>query len=443
MRCKKFIVLINILLLFSFSCKETPPEPSNGSKGNGMLIVEDVGVTDAVLRLRVPGGFKSQTVTLKRDTTTIFHSSITTHTSLFDTLIIDEALLPKHNYRYALTVNNLLNTQERSYADITTMDTTSHEFTWQIDTLGDGNSSILRDVAIINDTSVIAVGEIYKKDSLGNWINPPYNLARWNGKEWSLKRVMYNYQGIDYYSQLYSIFAFNENDYWVGSNQPMHWTGNKWETFDLGSEIWSGWINKIWGSSSSNIYIVGNQGALAHFDGTSWQKLRSGTDLDIEDIYGSRNLKTGEEEVLAIAASPFISTEKKILKISGDNVGIVSDSGISQMITSVWFEYGKAYYTCGSGVYWSRELMGKIKWKEVSGYTHFYKHSIAGNGRNDIVAAGDHGEVLHFNGLFWKNYTMSIWLSAGTYNRVAIKGNLVVAAGHNNGSGVVAIGRRY
>ncbi|MBI3006249.1 MAG: hypothetical protein HYY49_12660, partial [Ignavibacteriales bacterium] len=40
-------------------------------------------------------------------------------------------------------------------------DTTSHNFTWTIDTVGDGNSSVLYDVAIINDTLAYAVGEIY------------------------------------------------------------------------------------------------------------------------------------------------------------------------------------------------------------------------------------------------------------------------------------------
>jgi hypothetical protein len=439
MRNKSNFISVVILLFFSFSCKEAPPEPSNGSKGNGMLIVEDVGVTDAVLRLRVPGGFKSRSITLRRDTTTILTKQITS----LDTTIIDEELLPKHSYKYTLTVNNFLNTQEHSYANITTMDTTSHKFTWQIDTLGDGSSHGFSDVAIINDTCVIAVGEIYKKDSLGNWINPPYNLARWNGKEWSLKRVMYNYQGIDYYSQLYSIFAFDENDYWVGSNQPMHWAGNMWETFDLVGETWNGWINKIWGTSSDNLYFVGSVGRIVKYDGNIWQKIDSGTDLDIEDIYGSRNLKTGEEEVLAVASKSYDNRDGKILKIDGLNVTILPDSGIDDALTGVWFMSGKKYYVTGGSIYKKRNSLMNPRWsRDVGSMYPDFKTSIRGNDINDILIACDRGNLLHFDGYSWDYYYRWTRLDYGNYYSVAIKNNLVVAVGDNYGRGVIAMGRR-
>jgi hypothetical protein len=57
-------------------------------------------------------------------------------------------------------------------------DTTSHNFTWRLDTLGT-NWSILLDVAIVNENDIWAVGEIHTAetdtfDSLGNWV-PPFN----------------------------------------------------------------------------------------------------------------------------------------------------------------------------------------------------------------------------------------------------------------------------
>jgi hypothetical protein len=69
------------------------------------------------------------------------------------------------------------------------MDTTSHNFTWQIDTLGDGGGSVLYDVAIINNTLAYTVGEIYKRDSVGNWDPLPSGLALWNGRSWSSRKV--------------------------------------------------------------------------------------------------------------------------------------------------------------------------------------------------------------------------------------------------------------
>ncbi|MBI5021425.1 MAG: hypothetical protein HZB59_08320 [Ignavibacteriales bacterium] len=460
MKIKPFIMLTIIFLLAAFSCKETPPEPGNGTVTNGMLTVEDVGVTDAVLRLRLPGGLMNRTITLKRqntkqqnDTATIYNSRPTTNHSPIDTLIIDERLLPKQSYRYTLTVENFFHIKERSYADIITMDTTNHNFTWQIDTLGDGNSSVLYDVAIVNDTCIIAVGEINIQDSLGNWIRPPYNLARWNGKKWNLKRVMYNYQGTDYYSQLYSIFVFDENNYWVGSNQPMHWIGNKWETFDLGSKIWNGLINKIWGSSSSNIYIVGNQGALAHFDGTSWQKIESGTEVNLTDVWGSPDGK-------AVWACGYFNNKRGtyLLRKNTSNwevaydgtpteFSLLSDT-LSGALTSVYTPSSRYIYVCSHfGLYRaSANTRGEAKRYSFTSSTFpGFPRGMRGNGINDITIAGDYTMIARWNGYTWRYYDDLRNLKIH-FNAVAQKGNLIVAVGvltdPIHGKGIAYIGRR-
>jgi hypothetical protein len=442
MKIKTFITLTIILMLFSFSCKETPPEPGNGGeRDGGLLTVEDVGVTDAVLRLRIPSGFKSQTVTLKRDTTTIFHSAITTHTSLFDTLIIDEALLSKHSYNYTLTVNNFFNTQERCYAGITTMDTTSHNFTWQVDTLGDG-SSLIRDVTIVNDTCVLIVGEIYKKDSLGNWEDEMYNMAKWDGRRWTLGKAYFTYQGRPYVTQLYSIYAFGENDIWVASTHPAHWGGTDWTQYPLGSSF-PGYPKKFWGTSSLNLYMAGTDGSLAHYDGSQWQKIESWTDLDIVDIYGTHNSRTGEEEIIAVASKSYENQDHKILKIDGLNVTILPDSGIDDALTGVWFMPEKKYYVTGGSIYNKRNSISNPKWRRDIGSSYpYYKNSIRGNDINDVVVACDRGNLLHFNGYAWTTYYRWTRLDNGNYYSVAIKKDLIVAVGENYGRGVVAIGRR-
>ena len=56
------------------------------------------------------------------------------------------------------------------------MDTTSHNFTWVIDTLGD-YGSYLNDVAIIDENNIWVVGNI-ETDS------GEYNAAHWDGIDW-------------------------------------------------------------------------------------------------------------------------------------------------------------------------------------------------------------------------------------------------------------------
>ncbi len=77
---------------------------------------------------------------------------------------------------------------------VTTMDTTSHNFTWQTWTFGEHSSSTLYDVAIIDENNIWAVGEIYMNDSLGNPDPDAYNAVHWNGSELEYKEYLYRVQ---------------------------------------------------------------------------------------------------------------------------------------------------------------------------------------------------------------------------------------------------------
>ena len=55
------------------------------------------------------------------------------------------------------------------------MDTTSHNFIWEIDTLGIGGS-YLNDVAIIDENNIWVVGNIETDTAT-------YNAAHWDGNE--------------------------------------------------------------------------------------------------------------------------------------------------------------------------------------------------------------------------------------------------------------------
>ncbi|MBA4312182.1 MAG: hypothetical protein C0417_06090 [Chlorobiaceae bacterium] len=455
---KLFVTLI--LLLFSFSCKETPPEPGNGGgRDNGMLTVEDVGVTDAVLRLRVPGGFKSRCITLKRlpaeqagDTTTILSRQITS----LDTIIIDENLLPKHSYRYVLTVNNFFNTQERYYAGITTMDTTSHNFTWQIDTLGDGNSSILRDVAMINDTLAYAVGEIYHSDSLNS--QSPFGLAIWNGKKWTLKRLYFNCRLFwpdcvpagDWLTTGKSVFSTGQDNIWIAASSVKHFDGKQWYEYAGNG---AGSANKIWGSSPTNMYFVGSSGLIVHYDGSRWERIESGTDVNFTDVWGSPDGK------VVWACGYFNNKRGTCLLRCMDNTWEVAYDGtptefsllhdtLSGALTSVYTPSSRYIYVCSHfGLYRaSANTRGEAKRYSFtsSGFPGFPR-GMRGSGINDITIAGDYTMIARWNGITWRYYE-ELRNSKIHFNAVAQKRNLVVAVGvltdPIHGKGVACIGKR-
>lgn len=139
------------------------------------MTVVEANCTEVWLKISVSSA-NNATVTLKRDTTMLDTIRMMT----VDTTIVDMNVLPSHTYTYTLATAGATNIT----AQARTMDTTSHAFTWQSFTFGDGGGSCtLYDVAIINDTLAYAVGEIYTNGTM-------YNLARWNGQQWELKQLL-------------------------------------------------------------------------------------------------------------------------------------------------------------------------------------------------------------------------------------------------------------
>jgi len=59
----------------------------------------------------------------------------------------------------------------------------------------------------------------------------------------------------------------------------LHYNGTSWSSMDSGT---SEHLNGVWGHSGSDVFAVGNGGAILHYDGTSWSYMFSGTS---EDLY--------------------------------------------------------------------------------------------------------------------------------------------------------------
>ena len=127
------------------------------------------------------------------------------------------------------------------------------------------------DGAIIGDT-VWAVGEIYVGDTL-------YNAAMWDGRGWHILNIPYYYQNQAFYSPIYSVLAYSSSDIWFEAG--IHWDGHQFNTLPLNIDFPSH-ANRMWGTSSSDFYIVGNTGLVAHKNGSTWTKIESGTTLDVQ-----------------------------------------------------------------------------------------------------------------------------------------------------------------
>jgi len=325
-------------------------------------------------------------------------------------------------------------------ATVTTMDTTSHNFTWQIDTLGDGGGSVLYDVAIINDTLAYAVGEIYKRDSVGNWDPLPYNLVKWNGERWELKRVPFYYQGSTWYLPLRCITAFAPDDIWFEAG--IHWDGTRYITVPYTID-YPARINKSWGTSSRDFYVVGDAGLIAHYDGVRWRRIESGTRLDVYDVHGGSSLEGEAPEIIAVAARQFSTLDNRVLKVSSSGATVVSNAGIVSSIHGLWFVPRRKYYIVGGGMYSKKNISPVGSWQSFhSGVTQYYQYAMTGRGLNDVFSVGSFGEVLHFNGLTWRSFREVTVIQAGAFYNVSLSNDFVVAVGYESPKAVVARGYR-
>ena len=421
-------LLTGFALLFLLPACEKSSGPNFDDSINAFLA--DPGVTEMWLEISISSLGTRQAQLLRGD------SLIAQFPANGDTVIYDAGLQPAEHYIYQLRTKDDGNTGAEQEISATTLDTTSRDFIWTIDTIG-AYSTLLNDVAIINENDIWAVGEIHtletdQFDSLGNWM-PPYNAAHWNGVEWELERIRTNACGGVDYPPIQTIFTLSDNEILFGHLDASitQFDGTLFVNNCSFIQQINGSIKEIWGNSVTDFYVVGQNGLIAHYDGTSWSKLESGTDLPIQDIWGAKNRESEELLLLAIASRKYELSEPQLLKIDNQTVTDLF-LPIQSRQHGLWFQSPRTTYLCGSGVHVQKD--GKWEWLVNTGIPGVFLNRIRGEALNNLWVVGDFGVAAHFNGLNWKNYPEFL-LSNGNWESLAVKDGLAVMVGWNGGKG--------
>jgi hypothetical protein len=423
-------VLVISLGILLKSCNTVDPPP--GDKPTLALKLEDVSCTEAWIQLTTNNLQLPTTVTLKQTNPTGDTKSHILNLNTKDSLLYVDSLLPNQTYKFHTTIQSSSHTSNE--LNVTTMDTTSHDFTFESWTFGTIGSSTLYDVAIISPENIWCVGEINIADTSINGYTT-YNAVHWDGSQWELKRILY--QGG--YWVIRTIFAFSENDIWFSAF--VRYDGQNFIELPI-PPILIGWsINKIWGSSSSDLYAVGNDGNITFYNGSQWTKIESGTELNINDIWGDYNEKTGESEILAVASNKFFNEGKTILKIDGLFATEINVVGLPWSLSSVWFRSEKKYYVGGDGLYFKRLLSDT--WVKDGTFITIYKDRIRGADINDIIISGSNGLLSHYNGIYWYHYINNeLPYYSGRLLSCEIKNNIIVAVGWKEIQAIITMGKR-
>jgi len=303
----KIVVLLFSSIIFVLSCNTTEPPPPGETI---TLTLDDASSIEVWIKLTTTNLQLPTTITLKQSAAGGDQTTSIINLDKADTLLFINSLLPNTTYNFQAASHSGISSNQ---LQVTTMDTTSHNFTWQSWTFGEHSSSVLNDVAIIDEDNIWAVGEIYLNDSLGQADPHAYNAVHWDGSEWNIKRIPFTGEcSAVIYPPIKSIFVFSEDDIWFARGGSLvHFNGNEYYNDCRMNSLLAGSINKIWGTSSDKLYVVGNNGTMVGYNGTLWWRIYSGTELHINDIWGDYNEKTREWEILAAASNRFVGFDKK------------------------------------------------------------------------------------------------------------------------------------
>lgn len=243
----------------------------------------------------------------------------------------------------SLLLNSCNTTEPPDVKNGNIQDTTSHLINWIVEDIGE-YGSILRDVAIINDTLAYAVGEIHRNDTL-------FNVAIWNSTNWTLQQIMFyticGQQTITPYPTS-SVFVFSENEIWVtmyGDQIAKIENGEQTQTTCL---PWSFSIRKIWGSSSNDLFVVGDNGNIGHYKNGQWSSMESGTDVNLRDVWGSPDgnivwVAGFEDSYCTVLLRNSGSGFETVLEITDPNMPHPPDQ-ITHIFKSLWTDKADTVY---------------------------------------------------------------------------------------------------
>jgi hypothetical protein len=429
---KTIIIFLSLIIsLGIISCDTTEP-PLNSAI---TLKIEEESCTEAWIELTTTNLQLPAIITLKQTDPTGEIKSQILNLITQDSLLYIDSLLPNTTYNYQVScIQNPVSSNELT---VTTMDTTSHDFTFETFTFGgNAGSCVLYDVAIVDENNIWAVGEIYLNDSLGQPDPKRYNAVNWNGNDWNIMRIPYNYQGTDFYHPIQSVYAFGPNDIWFCGNGVIHWDGNNFNPVPIPSIVWGPYqMNKLWGSSGNDLYVVGNNGNIARYLNGTWSRIESGTDTNINDVWGIVDQATEAQTIYCAVSFVFQPGDQKILTIKNNNVDSLSWN-TGRRVHTVWTNSKNYVYVAGGGIFENN----KRYWNEITQVPLYYSRNIRADDINNIFVCGDYGLFAHFNGSTWKTYNeLSI---QGIYFSVAVKGTIVITVGLEGGKAIIVRGSR-
>ncbi|MBN8705933.1 MAG: hypothetical protein J0L62_08645 [Bacteroidetes bacterium] len=436
------ILFTGILVTF-LSCQE-PEEKDNRSL---TLSVIESDLTSALLSLKTQELQLPASLQLTRNGEPV--QSFTLHQA--DTTLSETGLNPALTYSWqALLKNGEKTVKTSNVASGKTMDTTSHNFIWNVETIGYANSNLTCGV-IINENDMWVGGTIYP-DSASYEDDVKYGLSHWDGIKWTPEIVTARWfpdnPDIKGPVRVSGMTYTNRHKLLVTTGLVL--LEKEASNFiELAVDTWDekGFGN-IWGNDENDLYIYGVNGGLSHYNGTVLTQIPTNTTLDIQDIHGDYNPKTKEYELLALASRSLQKEGNLLLKINGQTVTPLSLTGMDDYSKDeLWFTQGSHYWLVGGNSFYKKSL-NDSHWtiNNIYPFSNWYVADINGWKQNDLIITLHDSHLLHFNGSTWKDFKDELNLAGLAVGEIYIKDDNILIIGQEfsigYARGIVIRGKR-
>ena len=150
-------------------------------------------------------------------------------------------------------------------------------------------------------------------------------------------------------------------------------------------------IEGVWGTSSSNVVIVGASGTIDNYNGTSWSSMTSGTTQNLYSVWGS-----DASHVFAVGASGTI-------RYYNGSTWSSMTSGTTNALNGVWGSDASHVFAVGaSGTI--RYYNGST-WSSMTSGTTNALNAVWGSDASHVFAVGASGTIRYYNGSSWGSLT--------------------------------------
>jgi len=114
-------------------------------------------------------------------------------------------------------------------------------------------------------------------------------------------------------ADLRAIWGSSPTDIWVVGEAPaaLHWDGQSWNEMPFGVSR-PGTLYGVWASGPRDVFAVGDGGTVLHFDGGSWSRMSVPTDRDVVAVAGR-----APNDVYALAQSANDRDAPQLLRYDG------------------------------------------------------------------------------------------------------------------------------